>query len=66
MPVRNRGPAAVTLDAGTTHWLARAQAADRVPMPKTAEACYQRAIKLGLKSPQLEQAQERVKALKGK
>lgn len=49
-----------------SHWLARAQAADRVPMPKTAEACYQRAIKLGLKSPQLEQAQERVKALKGK
>ncbi|MBP6964154.1 MAG: zf-HC2 domain-containing protein [Armatimonadetes bacterium] len=47
------------------HWLARAQAADRVPMPRTAEACYRRAIKLGLKNPQLEQAQERVKALKG-
>jgi hypothetical protein len=45
------------------HWLARAQAADRVPMPRTAEVCYERAIRLGLKGEQLEQARGRVEAL---
>jgi hypothetical protein len=45
------------------YWLSRAQAADRVPMPKTAQTCYQRAIKLGLKGEELGRAQERVKAL---
>lgn len=45
------------------YWLSRAQAADRVPMRKTAEVCYERAIKLGLKGAQLEQARTRAKAL---
>lgn len=45
------------------YWLSRAQAADRVPMRKTAEVCYERAIKLGLKGAQLEQARARVKVL---
>ncbi len=48
------------------HWLSRAQAADRVPMPKTAEMCYRRAIKLGLKGEELGRAQERVKVLEKK
>lgn len=46
------------------YWLSRAQAADRVPMPKTAQACYQRAVKLGLKGADLDQAQKRITELK--
>lgn len=47
-------------------WLSRAQAADRVPMPKTAQVCYQQAIKLGLKGAELEQAQARIRELQKK
>lgn len=55
------------LDPGNAgHWLSRAQAADRVPMPKTAQACYQRAVKLGLKGADLEQAQARITELQKK
>jgi hypothetical protein len=47
------------------YWLARAQAAEKAKMPKTAIAAYRRAIELNLSGPSLELAKSRLKALGG-
>jgi hypothetical protein len=46
------------------YWFARAQAAEKAKMPKTAAASYRRAIDLKLTGPELELAKARLAALK--
>ena len=45
------------------YWFARAQAAEKARMPRTAAAAYRRAIKLKLAQPELGLAETRLKAL---